>query len=71
MNIEFKYIIKIESRISSNIFPHHILSFLKQETRTQDPEDQTLLCICNPATLEAKFRNCVVSVPDGGNSIGG
>ena len=25
-------------------------------------------CICNPATLEAEFRNCVDSIPVGGNS---
>ena len=30
-------------------------------------------CICNPATLEAEFRNGVDSIPVGGNcpSIGG
>ena len=30
-------------------------------------------CTCNPATLEAKFRNRVGSIPAGGNSplIGG
>ena len=25
--------------------------------------------LCNPATLEAEFRNGVGSIPDGGNSL--
>ena len=28
-----------------------------------------MACICNPATLEVEFRNCVVSISVGGKSL--
>ena len=36
-------------------------------------EMNEMACTCNPATLEAKYRSGVGSMPDGGNipSIGG
>ena len=30
--------------------------------------ERVVACTCNPATLEAEFRNGVVSIPVGGNS---
>ena len=45
----------------------------KQVTLMRKPRPGVVACTCNPATLEAEFRNGVGSIPVGGNSssIGG
>ena len=47
--------------------------FLQSFLRTQQHLLGVVACTCNPATLEAEFRNDVGSIPVGGNnpSIGG
>ena len=68
-----------QSCSSFKYFRYHSFStFTKLSEKLTFRTPNTLMpgvvaCTCNPATLEAKFRNSVGSIPVGGNSpsIGG